>query len=228
MVAYCKFPPKGKRSLTASLPHFDFQRAAREVIQQLDDVGSTVLLLIETKDALHDIDAIAAVEGVDVLLVGANDLSLEPGILGEWEHSVLQSALETVAAAARRCGKVFGICGLYTRPDIYRRVCSNGPGRSLCAGKCRCRTAGYGHETDCGALMEMDKDQGIRVDEERMDKRSPRTCTSRNPFRPRSGPAASAGGNRKFGSPVRGLTDCKRGNPLQMNNIHSPDVCFRD
>ncbi len=70
--------------------------------------------------SLDNIDALAALEGVDVLLVGANDLSLELGILGEWESPIFQSALAKIAVAAQRAGKIFGICGLYTRPDIYR------------------------------------------------------------------------------------------------------------
>ncbi|KIV82673.1 hypothetical protein PV11_04767 [Exophiala sideris] len=120
-VAYTKFPPKGRRSLTAALPHFDFQRVtAKDVIEQLNDFGSTVFLLIETRLSLDNIDELAALEGVDVLLVGANDLSLELGILGEWEHPIFRSALAKIARAAQRSGKIFGICGLYTRPDIYR------------------------------------------------------------------------------------------------------------
>jgi 2-keto-3-deoxy-L-rhamnonate aldolase RhmA len=109
--------------LTAALPQFDFQRvSAKDVIEQLNAFGSTVLLLIETKQALENIEAIASLDGVDVLLVGANDLSLELGVLGEWEHPIFQSALERIAAASHKSGKIFGICGLYTRPDIYRRV----------------------------------------------------------------------------------------------------------
>lgn len=122
-MACTKFPPEGRRSLTAALPQFDFQRvAAKDVIQQLNEFGSTVLLLIETKQSLENIEAIASLDEVDVLLVGANDLSLELGVLGEWEHPIFQSALERIAAAAHMNGKIFGICGLYTRPDIYKRI----------------------------------------------------------------------------------------------------------
>lgn len=122
-VSCTKFPPKGTRSLTAALPQFDFQRiGARDLIQQLDSIGSTVFIMVETRECLENIDAIAAIEGVDVLLLGANDLSLELGILGEWEHPRFQAVLETVAAAAQRAGKVFGLAGLYTRPDICKRV----------------------------------------------------------------------------------------------------------
>lgn len=122
-MASTKFPPVGKRSLTATLPQFGYQRVgAKFTIQQLDSVGSTVFILVETVECLENIDAIAAVEGVDVLLLGANDLSLELGILGEWEHAKFQAALETVAAAAHKAGKIFGLCGLYTRPDICKRA----------------------------------------------------------------------------------------------------------
>lgn len=125
-VASTKFPPKGRRSLTAALPQFDFQRVgAKDVIRQLDSIGSTVFIIVETRQCLEDIDAIAEVDGVDVLLLGANDLSLELGILGEWEHEIFQNALRAVAAAAHEAGKIFGIAGLYTRPDICRYAVRN-------------------------------------------------------------------------------------------------------
>lgn len=120
-VAMTKFPPRGKRSLTAALPQFGFQRyGAKELMQQLDGVGSTTFLMVETRECLDNIDAIAAVNGVDVLLLGANDLSLELGILGEWEHPIFQEALEKISAAAKKTGKIFGISGLYSRPDICK------------------------------------------------------------------------------------------------------------
>lgn len=78
--------------------------------------------MVESRECLENIDAIAAVEGVDALLIGANDLSLELGVLGAWEGEVFQKALEKVATAARAAGKIFGICGLYTRPDISKKV----------------------------------------------------------------------------------------------------------
>lgn len=122
-VSITKYPPKGQRSLTAALPQFDFQRiSARDLIPQLDSIGSTVFIQIETKMCLENIDAIAAVEGVEVLLLGANDLSLELGILGDWEHQRFQNALETIAMAARKSGKIFGIAGLYSRPDICKHA----------------------------------------------------------------------------------------------------------
>ncbi|QKX61854.1 uncharacterized protein TRUGW13939_09010 [Talaromyces rugulosus] len=118
-VSATKFPPKGKRSLTAALPQFDFQRiAAKDLMQQLNSAGSTVFIMVETVECLENIDAIAAVDGVDVLLLGANDLSLELGILGEWEHAKLQNALETIAAAAQRAVRNLGARYILGHLDI--------------------------------------------------------------------------------------------------------------
>jgi 2-keto-3-deoxy-L-rhamnonate aldolase RhmA len=78
--------------------------------------------MVETLECLQHIDAIAAVDGVDVLLLGANDLSLELGILSEWEHPTFQQAAATIARAARNAGKIFGLAGMYSRPDIYKAM----------------------------------------------------------------------------------------------------------
>lgn len=118
-----KFPPQGSRSLTAALPHFQYRRvAASDVIGHVNAVGSTVFVMIETVKALENAAEIAAVEGVDVLLLGANDLSLSMGILGEWDHCKFGEALKTVAEACRQKNKVFGISGIYARPDIVKHA----------------------------------------------------------------------------------------------------------
>jgi 2-keto-3-deoxy-L-rhamnonate aldolase RhmA len=122
-ISTTKFPPRGKRSLTAAVPQFEFQRVgAKEVIKQLDSIGSTVFIMVESVECLDNIDVIAALEGVDVLLIGANDLSLELGILGEWDHWKFQDAIYKISNAARRNGKILGVAGLYARPDISKML----------------------------------------------------------------------------------------------------------
>ena len=51
-------------------------------VSQLNETGSTVFVQIETREGLKNVDDIIAVPGVDVLMVGANDLSLELGCRG--------------------------------------------------------------------------------------------------------------------------------------------------
>lgn len=78
--------------------------------------------MIETADALEAVDAIAALPGCDVLLVGSNDLAQEIGTLGDWDAPGFLAALEKVGVAAKKHGKVMGIAGLYHRPDILEKV----------------------------------------------------------------------------------------------------------
>jgi len=64
---------------------------------------------IETPEALLNIDAIAAVDGVDVLFVGPLDLSTNLGIQSDFDHPKFVEARVRVADAARRAGKAAGI-----------------------------------------------------------------------------------------------------------------------
>jgi 4-hydroxy-2-oxoheptanedioate aldolase len=57
--------------------------------------------LIETPEAVENADAIAAVDGIDVLHIGASDLSTEMGIPGQCTHERMRAAFETVARGSR-------------------------------------------------------------------------------------------------------------------------------
>ncbi|CAN9372280.1 unnamed protein product [Alternaria alternata] len=118
-----KYPPMGKRSISAGFPHFEFAPVPTTTMTaQMNATGSTVFIMIETADALAAVNDIAALAGADVLLVGSNDLASEIGTLGDWDAPCFLAALEKVGAAARKHGKIMGIAGLYHRPDILERV----------------------------------------------------------------------------------------------------------
>ena len=69
----------------------------------------TMLIQIENPDALDAVEAIAAVDGVDVLFVGPNDLTHSLGIPGRFDEPRYLDALARVAAAARDAGAVAGV-----------------------------------------------------------------------------------------------------------------------
>jgi 2-dehydro-3-deoxyglucarate aldolase/4-hydroxy-2-oxoheptanedioate aldolase len=66
------------------------------------------IVQIETRGSLECVDAIAAVDGVDVLFVGPSDLSVALGIPGQLQHPDFRRALERIVASARRHGKAVG------------------------------------------------------------------------------------------------------------------------
>jgi 2-keto-3-deoxy-L-rhamnonate aldolase RhmA len=87
-----------------------------------------VVAQIETRAGLDTVEEIAAVEGVDVLLVGANDLSLELGIPGQMDHPELHKAYLRIIEACRVNGKTAGVGGLGARPDLIRQYLDLGAG----------------------------------------------------------------------------------------------------
>lgn len=94
-------------------------------MRELDSTGSTVFLMVETKECVENIEDIAALPGADVLLVGSNDLSHELGVLGQWDSDIFQKALARIANAAKASNKVLGLAGLYHRPDICKYAITN-------------------------------------------------------------------------------------------------------
>ncbi|KIW31596.1 uncharacterized protein PV07_03226 [Cladophialophora immunda] len=118
-VAISKYPPAGKRSMTGQLPQFAYAAQPHAVvIPQSNNVGSTVIVMIETKEALQNLDAIASVPGVDVLLVGSNDLTIELGISSQFDSPVYKEAMEKISQACKKHGKIMGLGGVYDNPTI--------------------------------------------------------------------------------------------------------------
>ena len=113
VVNNCKFPPIGHRSLTAPAPQLGYAAMPiAEAIQVLND-NTLVTVMLETPEAIEAADAIAAVEGIDVLMIGANDLLAEMGMPGQYGHEKLAAAFETMCAAAKKHGKHAGMGGVY-------------------------------------------------------------------------------------------------------------------
>ena len=107
-VAALRYPPRGVRGVAK------FTRAAG-FGQEFGDYYAhahewlVTMAQIETPEALANIDAIAAVDGVDVLFIGQLDLSTNMGIQSDLEHPRFVEARRRVAEAAKRAGKAAGI-----------------------------------------------------------------------------------------------------------------------
>jgi len=121
-VENCRFPPYGKRSLPGGLPQVSFQTMpAPELIAHINQ-ETLVVVMIETVDGLRNLEEIAAVPGIDVILVGASDLSAELGITGQLGHPDIQNAIQRVCKACHDNRIVPGIGGVYDEPTLRRYV----------------------------------------------------------------------------------------------------------
>jgi 2-keto-3-deoxy-L-rhamnonate aldolase RhmA len=89
-----------------------------ELIERTNRSGSTVLVMLESTKAVDNADEIAAVDGVDAILMGTQDLCIDLGVPGQVDSAEVRAALEAVSHACRDHGKTFGIAGIYNNPAL--------------------------------------------------------------------------------------------------------------
>jgi len=113
-----RFSPLGHRSIAGGYPQFGFgAMPAKEAMQAMND-ATLVVVMLETPRAIANADAIAAVPGVDVLLIGTNDLCVELGIPGELGNPKVVESIDTVVEACRKHGKSAGLGGIYGKAQL--------------------------------------------------------------------------------------------------------------
>jgi len=109
IVRCVKYPPMGVRGCSTGAVHGEcgsphvgeFIRTANE--------ETLVIVQVESVKAVENAEAIAAVPGVDGILVGPNDLSISMGLPNQFDHPRVNEAIERVIVACARAGKVSGL-----------------------------------------------------------------------------------------------------------------------
>jgi 2-keto-3-deoxy-L-rhamnonate aldolase RhmA len=122
MVSNCKYPPVGHRSVTGRLPQVNFEAHPQDEVTRSVNNATLVVVMVETPTAVENVEAIAAVSGVDSVLVGTNDLCTEMGIPGAVGDARIQEIMERVVAACRAHGKHPGLGGVYEPPLMERYI----------------------------------------------------------------------------------------------------------
>jgi 2-keto-3-deoxy-L-rhamnonate aldolase RhmA len=118
VVRAAKFSPLGERSNASGLPHLQFRSfPAPEAYAALNQ-ATMVIVQFESAAALDKTEEIVGVDGVDMVLVGLNDLLADWGIPGQYDHPRVREAYAATIAACRKHGKHCGVGGLSTRPDL--------------------------------------------------------------------------------------------------------------
>jgi 2-keto-3-deoxy-L-rhamnonate aldolase RhmA len=114
LAGWCKFAPEGKRGLGSIGAHTNFTAVkGSEAPGFMSATNDQVLAIaqIETAQAIEEIEGIAAVPGVDALLIGPNDLAVSLGHTGDVQNPEVVAAIDKVAQAADDHGKIFGMHG---------------------------------------------------------------------------------------------------------------------
>lgn len=122
LVSYCRYPPEGQRSFG---PIRALLYAGADYPSHAND-EILVIAMIETREALNNLDDIAATPGIDALYIGPADLSNSLGCTPKFdqEEQPVVDAIDAILEGARKAGKHAGIhCG---SPDYASRMLENG------------------------------------------------------------------------------------------------------
>ena len=108
-VKLVKYPPMGARGISTTRAHTNYDPPPLEEYVELANNRTIILAQIESREAVKNAGAIAAVEGIDGLMVGPNDMAVDFGYPGKLETPDITAAIEQVIVAARQAGKPSGI-----------------------------------------------------------------------------------------------------------------------
>jgi len=117
-----RYPPAGHRSVYGAMPQLGFGSMPMAEAGAAINANMLIVVMLESPTAIANADAIAAVPGVDALLIGSSDLTMEMGLPGQFYHPDVVKAFETMIAACRKHKKWPGIGGNYTEEGFRKYI----------------------------------------------------------------------------------------------------------
>jgi len=115
-----RYPPLGLRSWGGPPALFGYKAPGNAEAQAAINPEILVVAMIESPEGVANSAAIAAINGIDVLLIGTSDLTAAMGISGQILHPRVEEAYRSVGEACRKAGKFLGMGGVY-QPDAMKR-----------------------------------------------------------------------------------------------------------
>ena len=117
-----RYPPVGHRSIGGTMPQLGFAQMPPGESTKIVNDNLLVVVMLESPLAIKNAEAIAAVKGIDVLLVGTSDLTLEMGLPGQLMHAEVVKAYQTVVDACKKHKKWAGMGGVYTDEGLTKYI----------------------------------------------------------------------------------------------------------
>jgi 2-keto-3-deoxy-L-rhamnonate aldolase RhmA len=116
-VSWTRFPPEGLRGVASSTRAGNYTRYKDFLARANDEIG--LVLQIESREALDDLDAICRVPGVDAVFIGPSDLSAALGYRGQAGHPAVQAEFSRAFRVAQAAGRAIGILCADGKADPY-------------------------------------------------------------------------------------------------------------
>jgi 2-keto-3-deoxy-L-rhamnonate aldolase RhmA len=128
------YAPLGERGCTNNQPTLNFLKVPTLKQNEILNRDTMLIPMIESAAAVELVDEYLAVEGVDGILIGSNDICRDIGIPGQYDNPVYQDAVTKIIAVGKKAGKPIGIGGIGPRLDLLEKFFAMGTSWSLSGG----------------------------------------------------------------------------------------------
>ena len=109
IIRYSKYTPLGQRGFGNQTGQTDYRPLKTLDFMKEANEHTLIVAQIETREAIENVDSILSVEGIDVGLIGPNDLSISLGIPDQMGSEILTKAIDKVVETAKKKGKATGV-----------------------------------------------------------------------------------------------------------------------
>jgi 4-hydroxy-2-oxoheptanedioate aldolase len=116
--AAAKYAPLGRCGASGALPHLNYLNLPAGEANAAMNAATMVMVQFESAEAIDRAEEIAAVDGVDLIMIGTNDFLADIGLPGQFESPRVRQAYARTIAACRACSKHVGVGGLPSRPEL--------------------------------------------------------------------------------------------------------------
>lgn len=113
LVRACRYPPDGNRSLAAGGPQHGYAKIPASELMPILNAETLLVVMLETPEAANRAGEIASIPGIDIVMVGSNDLSAAMGKTGEFTNPIFSDLVGQVIDDVKAGGKVTGLGGIY-------------------------------------------------------------------------------------------------------------------
>ena len=117
-----RYPPLGHRSTGGIPAQFGYRPPPPLEMKETLNKELFLVAIIESPQAVENADEIAAVEGIDALIIGTSDLLMEMDLTGQIGHERVAAAYQRVGDAWRRHNKAMGMGGVYDQEYATRYI----------------------------------------------------------------------------------------------------------
>lgn len=108
MVHSAKYPPLGRRGSAFGIAHDDYSSGSALGKMEQANQDQILIAQIETATGVSNVEAIAALDGIDCLWIGQSDLSSSLGVPGQFDHPIFVEAVDRIIKACNNHGKFGG------------------------------------------------------------------------------------------------------------------------